>query len=91
MRNNPAVDPKSYKDLYATETPQQQTSRGQRDMRTAKETAEYVALHRLGFDAKLTPGDVIVDELVCLKASADGRVRRSSRRRMHCSTPATSW
>ncbi len=71
-RNNPAVDPKSYKDLYATETPQQQTSRGQRDMRTAKENAEYVALHRLGFDAKLNPGDVIVDELVCLKASADG-------------------
>ena len=72
-RNNPAVDPKSYKDLYATETPQQQTSRGQRDMRTAKENAEYVALHRLGFDAKLNPGDVIVDELVCLKASDDGR------------------
>jgi PDZ domain-containing protein len=42
-------------------------------MRTAKETAEYVALHRLGFDAQLKPGDVVVDELVCLKASADGR------------------
>ena len=68
-----AVDPKSYADLYATETPQQQKTRGQRDMRTAKETAEYVALNRLGFDAKLTPGDVIIDELVCLKASDDGR------------------
>ena len=42
-------------------------------MRTAKETAEFVALHRLGFDAKLTPGDVIIDRLVCLKASDDGR------------------
>ena len=72
-RNNPAVDPKSYDDLYATETPQQQTTRGQRDMRTAKETAEFVALQRLGFDAKLKPGDVIIDELVCLKASDDGR------------------
>ncbi len=72
-RNNPAVDEKSYSDLYATETPQQQTTRGQRDMRTAKETAEYVALKRLGFDAKLTPGEVIIDELVCLKASDDGR------------------
>ncbi len=72
-RNNPAVDEKSYADLYATETPQQQTTRGQRDMRTAKETAEFVALQRLGFDAKLTPGDVIIDELVCLKASDDGR------------------
>jgi PDZ domain-containing protein len=72
-RHNGAVDPKSYADLYATETPQQQTTRGQRDMRTAKETAEFVALKRLGFDAKLTPGEVIVDELVCLKASDDGR------------------
>jgi PDZ domain-containing protein len=72
-RDNPAVDFKSYADLYATETPQQQTTRGQRDMRTAKETAEFVALQRLGFDAKLTPGDVIIDELVCLKASDDGR------------------
>jgi len=72
-RNNPAVDYKSYSDLFATETPQQQTTRGQRDMRTAKDTAEYVALHRLGFDATLTPGEVIVDELVCLKVSDDGR------------------
>ncbi len=71
-RENPAVDPKSYADLFANETPQQQTTRGQRDMRTAKETAEFVALQRLGFDAKLTPGDVIIDELVCLKASDDG-------------------
>jgi Lon-like protease len=72
-RDNLAVDPKSYADLFAVETPEQQTQRGKRDMRTAKETAEFVALKRLGFDAKLTPGDVIIDELVCLKASADGR------------------
>ena len=72
-RNNPAIDEKSYADLFATETPQQQATRGQRDMRTAKDTAEYVALKRLGFDVKLTPGDVIVDDLVCLKVSDDGR------------------
>jgi Lon-like protease len=72
-RNNPAVSERSYSDLYATETPQQQTSRGQRDMRTAKETAEYVALHRLGLGAKLTKGDVIIDHLVCLKADAEGQ------------------
>ncbi len=72
-RENPAIAERSYADLYSTETPQQQTSRGQRDMRTAKETAEYVALLRLGFDAKLTQGEVIIDELVCIKASEDGR------------------
>jgi PDZ domain-containing protein len=72
-RNNPAVDEKSYADLYENETPEEQTNRGQRDMRTAKETAEFVALRRLGFDAKLSPGDVIIDDLVCLKPSDDGR------------------
>ncbi len=72
-RENLAVDPKSYSDLYATETPQEQTTRGQVDMRTAKETAEYVALHRLDLGAKLTPGEVVIDELVCLEASDDGR------------------
>ncbi|MDP9463289.1 MAG: PDZ domain-containing protein, partial [Actinomycetota bacterium] len=72
-RDSPAVDEKSYGDLYATETPEQQKSRGQRDMRTAKQTAEYVALLRLGFDAQLTPGEVIIDELVCVRASDDGQ------------------
>ncbi|MEP7112661.1 MAG: S16 family serine protease [Ilumatobacteraceae bacterium] len=72
-RNNPAVDEKSYADLYSNESPQQQTSRGKRDMRTAKETAEYVALHRLGFGAKLTKGEVVIDSLVCLKGSEDGQ------------------
>jgi Lon-like protease len=72
-RDSPAVDGKTYGDLYATETPQEQTTRGQRDMRTAKETAEYVALHRLGFDATLTPGEVVIDHMVCVKVSADGR------------------
>ena len=72
-RDSPAVDEKSYGDLYATETPQQQTTRGQRDMRTAKETAEYVALKKLGFDAQLTPGEVVIEHLVCLEASDDGR------------------
>jgi Lon-like protease len=72
-RNNLAIVERSYADLYANETPEQQQSRGRLDMRTAKETAEYVALHRLGFDAKLTPGDVVIDFLICLKANEDGR------------------
>ena len=72
-RHNGAVDPKSYADLYATETPQQQETRGHARHADGKETAEFVALKRLGFDAKLTPGEVIIDALVCLKGSDDGR------------------
>ena len=72
-RHNPAILERSYSDLYATETPEQQRSRGRRDMRTAKETAEYVAFHRLGFDAKLSPGEVVIDNLICLKVNEGGR------------------
>ena len=41
-------------------------------MRSAKETAEYVALTQLGYPAEIIPGDVIVLDLVCLEANDDG-------------------
>jgi PDZ domain-containing protein len=70
-RSNPAVDLKSYDDLYpGNDTPQQQRVRGAQSMRTAKETAEYVALKRLGYPVELVPGDVVVEQLVCLEANA---------------------
>jgi hypothetical protein len=63
-RNNPAVSPKSYSDLFATETPQQQTSRAQRDMRTAKETAEYVSGAADRGVEVVIAGEVVIDQLV---------------------------
>ena len=71
-RRIPAVDQKSYEDLYGTETPQQQATRGAQSMRTAKETAEFVALQHLGYAVELVPGDVIIDQLVCLAGNAAG-------------------
>jgi PDZ domain-containing protein len=41
-------------------------------MRSAKETAEFVALDHLGYPAEIIPGDVIVSDLVCLEANAEG-------------------
>ena len=71
-RSNPAVSFQSYVDKFGDETPAQQRQRGAQAMRTAKETAEYVALKRVGLPAELVPGDVIIDGLVCLQADAAG-------------------
>jgi PDZ domain-containing protein len=62
----------SYTDKYGEQTPEQQRQVGVQMMRTAKETAEYVALHHLGFPAEIIPGDVIVNALVCLEANDAG-------------------
>jgi PDZ domain-containing protein len=41
-------------------------------MRSAKQTAEYVALSHLGYPAELIPGDVVVADIVCLEANEAG-------------------
>ncbi len=58
----------SYEDKFGSQTPSQQQELNLQMMRTAKETAEYVALDYLGYPAEIVPGDVIIDSLVCLDA-----------------------
>jgi PDZ domain-containing protein len=70
--DRPEVTFYSYEDKYGTQTPTQQQQVNLQLMRTAKETAEYVALSHLGYPATLVPGDVIIDELVCLQFADDG-------------------
>jgi PDZ domain-containing protein len=41
-------------------------------MRTAEQEAQYVALSTLGFDVEITPGDVIVQDVLCKVPSDDG-------------------
>jgi Lon-like protease len=62
----------SYDEKFGTQTPEQQRQINVQLMRTAKETAEYVALNKLGFPVEIIPGDVIVGEIVCLEANSDG-------------------
>ena len=71
VRNNPASELLSYRDVFGDSTPQEQRQRGFQSMRTAKETAEFVALQKLGYPVELVPGDVIVDQLLCLRGNAD--------------------
>lgn len=61
-------------DKFGVQTPQQQRQISVQLMRTAKETAEYVALEYLGYPVEIVPGDVIVRQMVCLEASEDGTV-----------------
>jgi len=67
----PEVGFLSRDDKFGTQTPDQQRQFSVEMMRTAKETAEFVALDRLGFPAEIIPGDVIVNNLVCLEANED--------------------
>lgn len=62
----------SFDEKYGVQTPEQQRVFNVEMMRSAKETAEYVALSYLGYPAEIIKGDVIVSELVCLAANEAG-------------------
>ncbi|MDO8362259.1 MAG: S16 family serine protease [Actinomycetota bacterium] len=69
-RDNPAARLRSYEEKYPdNQTPAQLDQLGQRQMRSAQDNAVYVALKAAGFDVQLTPGEVIIDGLVCLEAN----------------------
>jgi PDZ domain-containing protein len=62
----------SYTDRFGTQTPSQQRQVNFQMMRSAKQTAEYVALKYLGYPAELVPGDVVIGQILCLRANAAG-------------------
>jgi Lon-like protease len=62
----------SYNDLFGNQSPDERQTANQQLMRSAKETAEYVALSHLGYPVELVPGDVVIDVLVCLEANEAG-------------------
>jgi len=41
-------------------------------MRTSEQVAQFVALQRVGFDVTLVPGDVLIQDIVCLEANDEG-------------------
>ncbi len=53
--DEPEVGFLSYDDKFGTQTPDQQRQFNVEMMRTAKETAEYVALSTLGYPAEVVP------------------------------------
>ncbi len=62
---DPDVDVLNRQQKFGTETPSEQRRLGFQAMSTAKQIAEYVALRRLGYDATIAYGELIIDRLVC--------------------------
>ncbi len=71
-RENKATRLWSYRDKYGDQTEDQLIQSGQRQMRSAKDNAMYVALKAAGYDVTIKPGDVIIDFLLCLVANEAG-------------------
>jgi PDZ domain-containing protein len=65
------VDLLSYTDKFGEQTPDQQRQFSVEMMRSAKETAEYVALHQLGYPAEIVPGAIIVADVIPDTSAAD--------------------
>jgi PDZ domain-containing protein len=73
-RNDAAVRFITTEDKFGSRTPSQRTAINLQSMRTAEQEAQYVALTALGIDAEITPGEVVVEEMLCRTASEDGTV-----------------
>ena len=71
-RDNDATRFMSYRDKYGDQTQAQLIQAGQRQMRSAKDNAMYVALKAAGYPVEIQPGDVIIDFLLCLEANEAG-------------------
>ena len=61
------IEVQTYEQRFGTSNPTEQRRLGYRAMTSAKQIAEYVAFKRLGLDATMNFGEVIVEQLVCLE------------------------
>ena len=67
---DPHVQVDTYEEHFGKQTPSSSRHVGFQSMYGAKQVAEYVAMKRLGLDAKFVEGFVAVNELVCDDAPA---------------------
>ena len=71
-RNDPAIDFLTEEDKFGVCTPSQRREFNLQMMRTAEQEAQYVALTTLGYDVEITPGEVIVRDVLCKTPGDDG-------------------
>lgn len=62
---DPHVQVDTYEEHFGRQTPATTRQMGFQSMFGAKQVAEYVAMKRIGLDARFTDGKIIVNELVC--------------------------
>ena len=72
FRGDDDIQLRTYEEVYGTRTPQQVQTRGRRQMFTAQQAAEFVALSKLGFPVDKDP-IVLIDQIVCLVAPPEGQ------------------
>lgn len=72
-RREPAIEFLTEEQKYGIQTPEQRRVFALESMRTSEQVAQFIALRRLGFEVEVVPGDVLVQQLVCLEASEDGQ------------------
>lgn len=70
---DPDVDQLTYSERYPNVTPEEDRSINLRAMRSSKDDAPYVALTELGYPTERSEGEVLIDQVLCTKAAADGR------------------
>jgi PDZ domain-containing protein len=71
-RDDPAIDFLTEEDKFGVRTPTQRRELNLQMMRTAEQEAQYVALTTLGYDVEITPGEVIVRDVICQTPGDDG-------------------
>ncbi|HUF97600.1 MAG TPA: S16 family serine protease [Ilumatobacter sp.] len=71
-RDDPAITFLTKEDKYGVQTPQQRRVFSLESMRSSEQVAQYVALLRVGFDVTLVPGDVLIQDIVCLVPNDEG-------------------
>lgn len=67
---DPHVQVDTYEEHFGSQTPATSRQLGFQSMFGAKQVAEYVAMKRIGLDARFTDGKIIVNELVCSEQPA---------------------
>ncbi|MET0145409.1 MAG: S16 family serine protease [Ilumatobacteraceae bacterium] len=71
--SEPSIDFITREDKFGTQSPTQRRAISLQMMRTSSQVAQFVALRALGYDdAKILPGDVVVQEIVCITPGTTG-------------------
>jgi PDZ domain-containing protein len=71
-KDDAAIDFLTEEDKFGSRTPTQRREFNLQAMRTAEQEAQYLALTTVGYDAEISEGEVIVQEILCKEVAADG-------------------
>jgi Lon-like protease len=71
-RGDPAVEFLTAEEHFGFQAPGVRRTFSVEMMRTSKQVAQYLALEVLGFDVEITPGEVLIWQMVCLEFNAEG-------------------